>query len=246
MYKQLGSGKYQGLLKDSSTDTVIRFFEKAPERRAYCHGYVGENANKECKISDCRVIAYERQEERKDFDTLILPETCENPRYSEESVRGSCQSNGYTQFVCQGCGYCIKGHYTPRIHTYRTEVLSRSCTEGDLLLLSCETCVESKEERTEPRGHSRGEWQLLTPPQVGIEGLEGVLCSVCGELLEQRAVPALESTPEPKISVSLQEPIETPEPTNMPTASAEAKAEETLSLWDWILKYILFGWLFNK
>ena len=39
--------------------------------------------------------------------------------------------------------------------------------------------------------HTPGEWEVVTPAQVGVEGKEQQKCTVCGEVLDERVIPAL-------------------------------------------------------
>ncbi len=40
-------------------------------------------------------------------------------------------------------------------------------------------------------GHTPGSWEVVVEAQVGADGLEQQKCTVCGEVLDERVIPAL-------------------------------------------------------
>ncbi|MBR3868079.1 MAG: leucine-rich repeat protein [Clostridia bacterium] len=73
----------------------------------------------------------------------------------------------------------------------KTEMLTR-LDDGYLVFttdhLSYYEVVSTKHDET---NHTPGEWQVTTPAQVGVDGLEQLRCTVCGKILDERVIPAL-------------------------------------------------------
>lgn len=81
-------------------------------------------------------------------------------------------------------------------------VTAPSCTEKGFTTYTCSVCGDSyTSDETSANGHIYGEWVIVTPAGIGIQGLEQQHCTVCGVKVDERVVPAL---PE--------EPVETDEP----------------------------------
>ncbi len=49
-------------------------------------------------------------------EKLPSPEQCENPSYVEELIDPDCDTFGYSEFVCSGCGYKYRRDYTRKDH----------------------------------------------------------------------------------------------------------------------------------
>ena len=90
----------------------IYFFEHNPDRRAYCKGDVGETRTKLTSRKPNDLKGFVRKE-TKEYRTTLLPETCENPVYTEEIVPPADGEWGYTLHTCIVCGYSWRDHYTP-------------------------------------------------------------------------------------------------------------------------------------
>lgn len=103
----------------------IRFFEDNQDRRAYCNSVCGErlswNFQSKGNLGDFRGV------ETRDFETELRPEMCKNPVYTVTEVPGTCDSFGYTESICDICGYSFREDYTPRSHTVKQwEVLEKA------------------------------------------------------------------------------------------------------------------------
>jgi hypothetical protein len=110
----LGTGK-KGYVTGNHVEGKITFFENNDNRRAYCKAYVGE-ALVNYYILDDNTNNFEK-EEWKDFSEELRPEMCAIPEYIESVITGNCDTYGYTQYTCDGCGYSYKDHYTMFAHT---------------------------------------------------------------------------------------------------------------------------------
>ncbi len=66
------------------------------------------------------------------------------------------------------------------------------CNENGWEYCMCEICDEWYRNTLESTElHTPGEWEVVTEAQVGAEGLEQQKCTVCGEVLDERVIPAL-------------------------------------------------------
>lgn len=130
----------------NKVDARITFFEDNTDRRAYCEPIVGElllNFNYGILENQQKL----EKHEVKEYDRELRPEGCQNPIYSETVMLSSCDTFGYTEYCCQGCGYTYTDHYTLHSHDVKDwNVRIASTTEhtGE----STGTCVRCSAEVT--------------------------------------------------------------------------------------------------
>ncbi len=118
----------------------ITFFECNEDRRAYCKADAGEIVATYFGL-DHNTLDFTR-DERGEYDRELRPETCEAPRYSRVTVPASCESFGYTQCVCEGCGYAYRENYTLKSHSFGAWSLVRqpSPQRGGRETAACSLC----------------------------------------------------------------------------------------------------------
>ena len=141
-------------LKYSEKDVIgnrvqgqINFFEHNKDRRAYCSAIIGE------RLSGCRIYQDNKgnfkRNETMNYSKVLLPETCEEPHYTEEVTPPDCTHWGYTVHTCEGCGYHWTDTYTPPQHVpgewEATDRLSE--TGGKMEQRICTVCGEVAEKR---------------------------------------------------------------------------------------------------
>ena len=130
---------YKGNLVDNTISGKITFFECNRDRRAYCAAEAGEILGSYNKISNtCDFI----RDERKEYDIELRPDMCLVPGYSKEVVAPGCDTYGYTQYTCTGCGYSYRDNYTLFSHTVTKWVITEAPTtqtEG-LSTGNCDLC----------------------------------------------------------------------------------------------------------
>lgn len=102
-------------VKDCTVTGKISFFENNFTRRAYCRGFAGEQVD--LVINEHNDISGFKRDERFSYSVILSPETCAEPHYSETVTAPDCTQWGYTEHVCQGCGYSWVDSYTPPRHT---------------------------------------------------------------------------------------------------------------------------------
>lgn len=212
MFKLARGFSVKGMLavRDSSIDAEIRFFEVAPEVRAYCMPFVGENCGGDCYITHNEELHFDYT-----YDNTPIPkraESCESPSYRATVEQRPCNEWGYTTYTCEHCGYTYRDDYTLPQHTYQAERTEPTCTKDGKAVYTCIYCGEKYTETLPATGHTPGEWTVTKEPGKNKEGQETLSCTVCGKVLEKRAIPATGET---------SKPTPTPVPTAVPITVIE-------------------------
>lgn len=124
--------------------------------------------------ADCTVIIEED-------DTIILPL---EHTYAQTIVPPTCESEGYTDYVCTVCGDEYKGDFVPVApHEYIAHIVPSDCEERGYTEYICKNCGFSyidEQSYTEPVGHDFGEWEVITPATCVSEGESVRVCKSCG------------------------------------------------------------------
>ena len=137
-------------------------------------------------------------------------------RYHEpvtiKKIEPTCTKTGMTAgSVCKGgCGKVfVKREVIPaKGHDYVSiETAAPTCTTEGVITYTCSTCSYSYEEPIAMLEHDKV-WEVTTPADIGIEGKEELICTVCGQIFDEKIIPALEN------------------PTNEETESEEVSSEE--------------------
>lgn len=111
----------------NDVDAKITFFEDNTDRRAYCKPIVGElllNFNYGILNNQHKL----EKHELKEYDRELRPEGCENPIYSETVIPSFCDTFGYTEYCCEGCGYTYTDHYTLHSHEVKNWIVKTAST----------------------------------------------------------------------------------------------------------------------
>lgn len=176
-------------IRDSSVDAEIRFFEVTPSKRAYCDAIIGEDSAKDCYLTHNQTLHFDSTYYREAIPTR--PESCESPSYTAVVTEPTCTEWGYTTYTCGECGYSYRDDYTVPQHKYREDITEpASCVKEGKAVYTCVYCGESYTGTIPATGHTPGEWTAVKEPTADEDGEEAVVCSVCGEVLETRAIPA--------------------------------------------------------
>lgn len=114
--------------------------------------------------------------------------------YTVEEIPPTCTWQGYTSHVCD-CGAVYYDNYVPELpHTPEDIGLKApTCTTpGWKDGTKCSVCNEilSPAGAIPETGHS-AEWVTVTDAQIGADGLEHFKCTLCGEVLEEKVIPAV-------------------------------------------------------
>ena len=113
----------------------------------------------------------------------------------------TCTEDGYTAGIaCEACGE-ISLASTVLPATGHTEVTvmgqAATCTATGLSDgKRCTACgvVTLEQTVTSALGHVESQWIIDKPAEIGVTGKRHIECTVCGEILQQEEIPALEDT----------------------------------------------------
>ncbi len=113
---------------------------------------------------------------------------------------------GLRQQKCTVCGLPVNEEIIPALEEHEHvflpgEPIEPSCTEEGGVEYLCE-CGSGYTEVIPAIGHIPGEWKVVTPADIGAEGLRQLKCTVCNYVIEEEIIPALKE-PEPSDSVTL-------------------------------------------
>ena len=115
MYHTCGTkfklGTANRIVSDNTITGRIYFFEDNRDRRAYCKGDIGEPLTRLHERERNDVSGFTR-EETKDYKHVLLPETCEEPIYTDEVIPSENGEWGWTEHTCTVCGYTWRDDYT--------------------------------------------------------------------------------------------------------------------------------------
>ncbi len=85
-----------------------------------------------------------------------------------------------------------QGHTHTYVEVSRVEPIG--CTTPGIITYTCSVCSDTYTEAIPAHGHDWGEWEVVTPAEVGVEGLEKRTCKRDENHTETRVIPALEET----------------------------------------------------
>lgn len=154
--------------------------------------------------------------ERRDCSRCDHYETQDIPMkehsYVSEVTEPTCTAEGYTTYVCSGCGRSYTSDYTSatgHIHLETRDGVEATCGSdgytGDTYCTDCGTLVSGGSVVPATGQHSMGEWSVLEQPTESAEGLQIRYCERC-DYSETEAIPKLDHTHDYSHSVSRQEP----------------------------------------
>ena len=110
MYYHCGTKFSAASVNNNIIEGRIRFFEDNTDRRAYCKAVIGESLTKPTQTNG-NFDAFTR-DEVKTYDTVLLPEMCDEPSYALTIIEPTGDRWGYTRHVCESCGYSFTDNYT--------------------------------------------------------------------------------------------------------------------------------------
>lgn len=159
-----------------------------------------------------------------DYETTVVAPTCTEKGYthfvckicSDNYIDNYIDSIGHTEEIIPGkaatctetgltdgkkcfvCGEILTAQIEIPApgHNYTASVTEPTCTEDGFTIYTC-PCGDAFaiDEVLPAIGHTPGEWEVVTDAQIGIDGLEQQKCTVCGEVLDERVIPALPDEP---------------------------------------------------
>lgn len=109
-------------------------------------------------------------------------------------TKATCESKGLKVKKCGVCGKIIERRQTAALahQPGKAKITAPTCVKAGSKVISCKLCGHIiKEETLTAKGHQPGDWEITKPATYGKEGERRKVCTVCGEVLETEAIPAL-------------------------------------------------------
>lgn len=109
-------------------------------------------------------------------------------------TKATCESKGLKVKKCGVCGKIIERRQTAALahQPGKAKITAPTCVKAGSKVISCKLCGHIiKEEALAAKGHQPGDWEITKPATYGKEGERRKVCTVCGEVLETEAIPAL-------------------------------------------------------
>ncbi|MBO5934582.1 MAG: dockerin type I repeat-containing protein [Clostridia bacterium] len=181
------------VIVDTYTDPTDVHTPVAVPGKAPTYTETGLTDGEKCSVCD-KVL-----KEQEVIGKLPISHTHE---YTDTVVDPTCKDKGYTKHVCV-CGDTVidtyvdaTGNHTPEIIPGKPATTTETgLTDGE----KCSVCGTVTKEQTvidkipEDHKHTPGEWVVVTPAEVGVEGKEVKKCTDCNAVVEERVIPALEN-----------------------------------------------------
>ena len=109
-------------------------------------------------------------------------------------TKATCESKGLKVKRCGVCGKIIERRQPAALahQPGKAKITAPTCVKAGFKVISCKVCGHIiKEEALAAKGHQPGDWEITKPATYGKEGERRKVCTVCGEVLETEAIPAL-------------------------------------------------------
>lgn len=110
-----------------------------------------------------------------------------------EEKKATCTESGYTKYECVDCGDSYIENIPALGHDYTKTVVEPTCENEGYTLYECanDSTHNTRTNYVNALGHTAGEFELTKKATCDESGLEQKLCTVCGEVVEEKVVPAL-------------------------------------------------------
>ncbi len=116
----------------------------------------------------------------------------------EISVPATCTDNGIEFTYCEVCDLILSEVTNiPSVeHSYTSAVTKEAtCAEEGVTTYTCSNCGGSYTETIEKLPHTPGDWETVIEPTQSAAGKAELKCVVCGEVMYEKAIPALDVSP---------------------------------------------------
>ena len=134
---------YNGYIRNCTSDCSLFLFGHSKHPHQHNGPIAGERLNRYVQISNNTVIEYNLNKTR-DYDLILRPCMCENPEYAQEVTEYTCTEYGYTTYTCESCGYSYTDNYVLPAHRQGEFVTVRepSYEQEGLIEQRCTVCQE--------------------------------------------------------------------------------------------------------
>ena len=111
-------------------------------------------------------------------------------RWSEwKTIRAATETaEGTAGRTCSDCGETetrTLPKVVPHVHSYTEKVIQRgSCTKDRIVEYAC-SCGDAYREETQASGHAYGDWVVVKEATPDEQGLQQMICSLCGKALSR-------------------------------------------------------------
>ncbi len=123
-------------------------------------------------------------------DTVTAPDTATGHSYKAVVTEPTYTEQGYTTYICTGCGDSYKDDYTDvKQHKYVPEVTAPTCMEQGYTAYTCSECGDSYvDDYTESVDHTPVIDPAVKPTCSEKGKTEGSHCGVCGYVIKKQAL----------------------------------------------------------
>ena len=98
----------------------------------------------------------------------------------------TCGEKGAERRDCEICDGFETREVAVLEHTYEEVVVDATCTEAGKIIYTCSRCNDTyTEQKSEPAGHSFGEWKVKSEATCTQDGTETRICEICDETEER-------------------------------------------------------------
>ena len=117
-------------------------------------------------------------------------------RYAAAVTAPTCNTLGFTTYVCKDCDDSYRGDYTDALgHSYVSAVTPATCLTDGYTTYTCTRCGDSYvTDRIPALGHRYDAGTVLVKPSCTTDGIKLYVCSGCGHE-HSEAIPATGHTP---------------------------------------------------
>jgi hypothetical protein len=116
--------------------------------------------------------------------------SCEHV-YVTNKVAPTCNSKGYTEYVCENCSKSYTSDYINATgHRYGDwQVKNATCTADGVKTRECSSCGYKEKQSIKSTGHKYGTWTTTKAATCVTAGTKSQTCSSCGDT-KQQTIPA--------------------------------------------------------
>jgi hypothetical protein len=230
---------------DCAVSATEFYYEDNPDPRGYCYAVYGEIPSSDTRLVTGNTVVSFDKHKAPGFDKVLLPEKDEDPVYDQSVTSSTCTAFGYTTFTCNACGYSYTDIFTPPAHTPGpwTTIKAPSYTEDGSSGIFCTVDGILLQEEMNPRLTYQGSLDTIykTTRSMGELLPEGAPTTDITWRSSDEGVATVDSDGNLK-SVGRGS-------TTLTASTEDGFAFATYSVgvsyawWQWVVRILLFGWI---